>query len=95
MKRDAQLGLPFYRAEAAQVQVDLMGDTGFEPLVVSSIDNKELENKTSEGAAESGAVGAGFVSGDPDLDRIVHCWHHLQEDVKEAVMALVNAANVT
>jgi hypothetical protein len=72
-----------------------MGDTGLEPVDVTTCQNKELQKLVIQSGAESGALGAqcdnllASLLADPDLGYIVNQWPLLPQVVRAAVIELI------
>jgi hypothetical protein len=67
-----------------------MTPTGFEHDSVIANTESTLGNLALVGAAESGAVAAGYAS-DPDLACVMAAWPVLPGHVKAAILALVQS----
>jgi len=65
---------------------------GLEPKYVTTCGNKDLQNPSPEGGAESGAVSP--ISGrvDARLRRVIDAWPDLPEAVKAGILAMVKAS---
>jgi len=73
-------------------EVEMVCDTGLEPKHVTTCGDKDSQNPSPEGGAESGAVSP--ISGpiDPDLQRVIDAWPNLPEAAKAGIIAMVKAS---
>ena len=68
-----------------------MGDTGLEPVDVSTLPTRDLRLSVSDGGAECGAV----EDCDPELATLIEAWPRLPAAIKAAILAIVRSAGET
>ena len=65
---------------------------GLEPSDVTSSENKDLRQTPKQRAAKSAAVGDDLPPIDPELASVIEAWPTLSPAIREAVLAMLRAA---
>ena len=71
-----------------------MGETGLEPVDVTSNVCSNLVNVAESSAANALQIDLEALETDPDLMRLIHAWPTLEDQTKRQVLATVETAAV-
>ena len=83
------------RTSAARCEGAVSGSvvpTGFEPGDVTTIQSQDLRQTPNQRAAECAAVGDDLPPINPDLAQVIEVWGTLPPAIREAILAMLRAA---
>ena len=93
--RTAQEKTPVLQGSASEcdvVRVAGVPPQGLEPSDVTSSEKTDLRQTPNQRAAKSAAVGDDLPPLDPDLATVTDAWHSLPPAIREAILAMLRAA---